>query len=482
MCLLQIVRYIIETICHLLFKFAFINRHLDLGDVSASNTAHFVSALNSDVQGIQVDFDDGHCPTWRNQLLAFQNINLAVQGKLPGAPPSITTCPVLMLRPRAWNMIEHNILIDGKEAIGPLVDFAILMHHNAEALRKANSGPFLYLSKLEGASEAALWNEIFIWTQKEIGLPQGTIKACVLIENIVSSFELEEILYALREHSLGLNCGIWDYCASIIAKFGERKEYLLPDRNKYVNMERQFLDSYMRLVVGTSHARGAPATGGMAALMLQPGSDGSDDDSKAVINKILAAKLREIEIGADGFMVYDTRIVPYINELWKKNGSTPNQIHIKFDLDITTADLLTIPSGGVTSQGLKNNIAVSTLFIYYWLAGIGHFFYSGNVEDSATAEISRMQIWQWIRFAPTLEDDPTQRVTAKLIEKTVASFIAHAHKNLCRSNAERKRLTAARYMIMELFLARNPPEFLTSYLNDSHKFRTLHNKALLSNL
>ncbi|KAJ8720988.1 hypothetical protein PYW08_006453 [Mythimna loreyi] len=459
-----------------------LNRHLDLGDVSASNTAHFVSSLNEDVQGIQVDFDDGHCPTWKNQLQAYQNIKLAVNGKLLGAPVTITTSPVLMLRPRAWNMIEHNILIDGKEAIGPLVDFAILMYHNAKTLYEANSGPYFYLSKLEGASEAQLWNDIFVWAQTELGLPQGTIKACVLIENIISSFELEEILYALREHSLGLNCGIWDYCASIISKFGDREEFLLPDRNKYVNMDRHFLNSYLRLVVSTCHARGAPATGGMAAAMLKPGSDITDKESKTIITKILAAKMKEIEHGVDGFMVYDARVVPLINELWKKSGATPNQICKKFEVNVTPQDLLSIPRDGVTLQGLKHNVAISILFIYYWLAGIGHFFYSGNVEDSATAEISRFQIWQWIRFSPPLEDDPKIRVTAKQVERAASSFVAHAHKNLCRSNAERKRLTAARYMSMELFLSRNPPEFITSYLNDNHKFRTLHNKALLSNL
>ncbi|KAI8440981.1 hypothetical protein MSG28_009262 [Choristoneura fumiferana] len=325
--------------------------------------------------------------------------------------------------------------IDGKEAIGPLVDFAILMYHNAKKLYEANSGPYFYLSKLEGAGEAKLWNNIFIWAQHQLGIPQGTIKACVLIENIISTFEMEEILYALREHSLGLNCGIWDYCASIISKF----EFLLPDRNKYVNMDRHFLSSYMRLVIATCHARAAPATGGMAAATLRPGADAADKESKEVINKILDAKLKEIEAGVDGFMVYDSRVVPHVNE-------------------ITAEDLLTIPSGGVTLQGLRHNVAVSIMFIYHWLAGIGHFFYNGNVEDSATAEISRTQIWQWIRFAPFLEDDPKKQVTAKLVEKAAASFSAHAHKNLCRSNAERKRLTAARYMSIELFLARNPPE------------------------
>ncbi|KAG6454148.1 hypothetical protein O3G_MSEX008516 [Manduca sexta] len=387
-----------------------------------------------------------------------------------------------MLRPRAWNMIEHNILIDGKEAIGPLVDFAILMYHNAKKLYEANSGPYFYLSKLESASEARLWNDIFVWAQRELCLPQGTIKACVLIENILSTFELDEILFALRDHSLGLNCGIWDYCASIVAKFGHRSEYQLPDRNKYVNMDRHFLSSYLKLVVKTCHARGAPATGGMAAAMLKPGTDGTDKESKMKISKILEAKLKEIDCGVDGFMVYDTRVAPHVNELWKKHGAMPNQISRKFDYVITAQDLLSIPTGGVTLQGLKHNVAISILFIYYWLAGIGHFFYSGNVEDSATAEISRYQIWQWIRFAPALEDDPKQRVTSQFVEKTAANFAAHAHKNLCRSSAERKRLTAARYMSLELFLSRNPPEFITTYLNDNHKFRTLHNKALLSNL
>lgn len=263
---------------------------------------------------------------------------------------------------------------------------------------------------------------------------------------------------------------------------GDREEYLLPDRNKYVNIDRHFLSSYMKLVLSTCHARGAPATGGMAASMLKPGSDVTDKESKVIIKKILDDKMKEIEYGFDGFIVYDSRVVPHINELWKKSGATPNQITRQLEVNIAPQDLLSIPRDGVTLSGLKHNVAISILFIYYWLAGIGHFFYSGNVEDSATAEISRCQIWQWIRFSPPLEDDPKLRVTAKLVDKTASNFAAHAHKNLCRSNAERKRLTAARYMSMELFLARNPPEFITSYLNDNHKFRTLHNKAMLSNL
>ncbi|KAJ0172668.1 hypothetical protein K1T71_011807 [Dendrolimus kikuchii] len=428
-----------------------LNRHLDLGDVSASNRAHFVSALNEDVQGVQVDFDDGHCPTWRNQLLAYHNVNLAVNGQLQGAPMTITTCPLLMLRPRAWNMVEHNILLrkSFEKQIFKIYEYELNDNPNATINnRELNSFDEIYY-KIKMCSSKLLPTT----SSNKVDIPS-------------------EVSHS-RPRLPKLELPIFDGC---------NKEFLLPDRNKYVNMEQHFLKSYMKLVVDTCHRRGAPATGGMAAKMLKPATDGTDSQSKEVISSILEAKLKEIDCGVDGFMVYDTRVVPHVNELWKKSGATPNQISRTFDIEITAQDLLKIPSGGVTMQGLKHNVAISILFIYYWLAGIGHFFYSGNIEDSATAEISRYQIWQWIRFSPPLEDEPTQKVTAQLVEQTASNFSAHAHKNLCRSNAERKRLTAARYMSLELFVARNPPEFITSYLNDNHKFRTLHNKALLSNL
>ncbi|XP_064077203.1 malate synthase-like [Macrobrachium nipponense] len=197
-----------------------VDRRLDLGDVSPANTDKFVEALLCPVNGIQTDFDDGHCPTWKGQLRGLHNVYRAVFGLIPGVP-DITKVPVLMLRPRAWNMIEHNMLVDGKEVPGPLFDFGLLMFHCGTHLLKAKSGPFFYMSKLEGANEAKLWNDIFCWSQDKLSIPQGSIKACVLIENILASFEMEEILYELREHSLGLNCGIWDYSASFVNKFGK---------------------------------------------------------------------------------------------------------------------------------------------------------------------------------------------------------------------------------------------------------------------
>lgn len=198
-----------------------INRRLDLGDVSPTSLVHFTSALNADVQGIQVDFDDGHCPTWHNQITGLLNVYKAVHNQLPNVP-TICKAPILMLRPRAWNMLETHVWIDNKQIPGPVFDFALLMYHNAKILFEKECGPFFYLSKMEGSNEARLWNGIFTWAQKKLNLPYGTIKACVLIENILSSFEMNEILYELRDHSLGLNCGIWDYAASVISKFGKK--------------------------------------------------------------------------------------------------------------------------------------------------------------------------------------------------------------------------------------------------------------------
>ncbi|CAG2239170.1 unnamed protein product [Mytilus edulis] len=245
-------------------------RHVDLGDVSPSNTSHFVESLKTTAQGIQTDFDDGHCPTWKNQLLGLYNIYQFVHGNIAGVP-AVDKAPVLMLRPRAWNMIEHNLLI-------------------------------------EGSNEARLWNKIFDYTERKLDLPHGCIKACVLIENILASFEMEEILYELKDHSAGLNCGIWDYSASFINKFGHRKEFVLPDRNKYVSMDRHFLKSYMDLVVKICHSHGAHATGGMAAPILPNGTT-SGTVFQQIVDKVKGGKVKEIQAGVDGFMVYDLRLL-----------------------------------------------------------------------------------------------------------------------------------------------------------------------------
>ncbi|XP_035905818.1 malate synthase-like isoform X2 [Anopheles stephensi] len=452
------------------------NRKLDLGDVSPANTVHFTDCLYANVQGIQVDFDDGHCPTWRNTIQGISNVTRAVQGTLQGAPADVQAYPLLMLRPRAFNMIEHHCIVNGKEVIGPLFDFALLMYHNGRTMANLGIGPFFYLSKIEDPSETTLWNKIFTWTENQLSLPNGTIKACVLIENILAAFRMEDILYAIKEHAIGLNCGIWDYCASIIAKFGWRKEFLLPDRNKYVNMGQPFLRNYMRLLINVCHRRGALATGGMAAKILPRGKEKSNFDDE-IIESVKLTKSVEIDAGVDGFMIYDLRMVDAINELWEGKTHGDNQLNILPNINHVTADsLLQIPKGGVTIDGLNNNIRVALLFIYHWLTGSGVFFLNGSVEDSATAEISRSQLWQWIRMGAVLEDRENAIVTRQLVYQMMDKIISSAYRAWCITPADRKRLLSAKYMLLDVISSRHYIEYITTHLNDSHKFRTLHNK------
>uniref|UniRef100_A0A8C6MH32 malate synthase n=3 Tax=Nothobranchius TaxID=28779 RepID=A0A8C6MH32_NOTFU len=436
-------------------------RHVDIGDMAPCDALRFIKALQSSAQGIQVDFDDGNCPTFRNQITGIYNVIQAVNNQFPGVP-HISQAPVLMLRPRAWNMVEHNVMVEGKEAPGPLFDFGLLMFHCGKMLFQHKSGPFFYLSKVESFIEARLWNRIFVWTQEKLGLPLGSIKATVLIENVFAAFEMEEILYELREHSAGLNCGIWDYSASFVNKFGHREDFLLPDRSKYVNMEKHFLRSYMDLLVQTCHRRGALATGGMAALML-PGRLHTDSYTR-VLASVKRQKMLEISAGVDGFMVYDLNLIKPMQELFQVHTDGDNQLHrLREDVSVTPKDLLSMPLGGVTLYGLKYNIAVGVLFINAWLSGKGHFFFRGQVEDSATAEISRSQVWQWIRHQARLEDDSrvvNRQLVADLTEELTSDLSVR-----CLS-----RLYTAADMFLEIVLKRHYPEFITSYLNQDHTF------------
>ncbi|XP_024858009.1 malate synthase-like isoform X1 [Kryptolebias marmoratus] len=448
-------------------------RHVDIGDMAPCDTQRFIKALQSPAQGIQVDFDDGNCPSFYNQIKGIHNIILAVNNQLPGMP-HISKAPVLMLRPRAWNMVEHNMMVEGKEAPGPLFDFGLLMFHCGKILFEHQSGPFFYLSKVESFMEARLWNEIFVWTQEKLGLPLGSIKATVLIENVLATFEMEEILYELQEHSAGLNCGIWDYSASFVNKLGHREDFLLPDRSKYVNMEKRFLRSYMDLLVQTCHRRCALATGGMAALLLP--SSLNTDSYRRVLASVKRLKMLEINAGVDGFMVYDLNLIKPMQELFQSHTEGENQLHLlRDDVRVTPEDLLSMPSGGVTLYGLKYNIAVGVLFINAWLSGKGHFFYRGQVEDSATAEISRSQVWQWIRHQARLEDD--SRVVNRQLVTDLTEELMTELSPFCHSSGSKQRLHTAADMFLEVVLKRHFPEFITSYLNQDHTFLSYQSPA-----
>ncbi|XP_053317179.1 malate synthase-like [Spea bombifrons] len=441
-------------------------RHVDIGDTAPCKTERFHKALLSSAQGVQVDFDDGNCPTFFNQIKGIFNIYQVVYDKVPGIPP-ISKAPVLMLRPRAWNMVEHNMLVNGREIPGPLFDYGLLMFHTGRRLYESESGPFFYLSKVESLLEARLWNKIFVWTEEKLQLPIGSIKATVLIESVLAAFEMEEILYELKEHSAGLNCGIWDYAASFVNKFGHRLEFLLPDRSKYVNMEKLFLKSYMDLLVQTCHRRGALATGGMAALLLPENKE--SEEYQSIMEAVTRLKLFEIKAGVDGFMVYDIDLVAPMQELFQAQTKGPNQLHVIPDVSISRSDLLAMPAGGVTLYGLKYNIAVGIQFIEAWLKGEGHFFYCGKVEDSATAEISRSQVWQWIRHQVKLEDD-NRTVTRSLVHDLTNEVVLQLEEAVGASEREKRRLHAAAEIFLEIVQKRDFPEFITTYLNLEHMF------------
>ncbi|KAM7440323.1 hypothetical protein ABFA07_010428 [Porites harrisoni] len=442
-------------------------RAVDLGDISPANTELFLKALNSPACGIQTDLDDGHCPSWSNQLKGLYNIYQFVHGKMRGAP-AMTNAPVIMFRPRAWNMLESNVMVGGRVIPGPLFDFGLHMFHNSKLMMKEGNGPFFYLPKLEGSNEVKLWNDIFVWAQQRLSLPLGTIKACVLIESIFCSFELDQILYELRQHSAGLNCGMWDYSASLVSNFGERPDFILPDRKKYVSMDKQYLKSYMDLVIKTCHARGCHATGGMAPVVLPRDNP---QRRQQITENVCRAKLKEIEAGADGFLVFDADLVQPLLDMWRSRVLGKNQLHVsRADLCVSRNDLLKLPQGGFTLQGLQNNIIVGILFIDAWFRGEGVFVLNGAIEDSATAEISRSQIWQAVRHRCTLEGDG-RTVTKELVCQEIKRITAELVRQKAQSSADVERLSTSTRILEELVLKRDFPQFITSYLYEHYKFR-----------
>ncbi|KAF1772739.1 Malate synthase-like [Phytophthora cactorum] len=337
---------------------ALMDRRVDIGDVSPAKRELLLRALNSGAQGVQVDFDDGHCPTWSNTIQSHFNVLQAARGLLEVSGETIVANPALLvIRPRAWNMDEP----------------------------------------LEGYKEAALWRRIFEYTEKKLEIAHGSIRATVLIENIFAAFEMDEILYELRHHSSGLNCGMWDYTASIVVNFRHRPEFLLPDRQQYVSMKSDFLRYYMDLLVFTCKRRHAPATTGMVPFVLAELPSGLSQAE--AIEKTRSGKMMEALAGSDGALVYDLALVKPVAEVFttarertSKAGFSP----VAFDETMITEKLLTLPQGNVTLRSVEMNVRVALLYVLQWLYGQGTVVVNGCVEDSATAEISRAQLWQWV--------------------------------------------------------------------------------------
>jgi malate synthase len=386
-----------------------------------------INAFNSGADSYMTDFEDSNSPSWSNQIQGQINLAKAIrrtltleQGdKLYQLNDRIAT---LQVRPRGWHLDEKHVLVDGQRVHGGIFDFALFMFHNAGEQIARGAGPFFYLPKMESHLEARLWNDVFVMTQNELGLPQGTIKATVLIETILAAFEMDEILYELREHSAGLNAGRWDYIFSCIKKFKVDRNFCLADRAK-VTMTAPFMRAYALLLLKTCHKRGAPAIGGMSALI--PIKNDPEKNAIAMAG-IIADKRRDATDGYDGGWVAHPGLVePAMKEFLAVLGDRPNQFDKqKPEVEVTAADLLNFqPEQPITEAGLRMNINVGIHYLGAWLAGNGCVPIHNLMEDAATAEISRSQVWQWIRSPKGVLDDG-RKVTADLVRGYVPEELA----------------------------------------------------------
>src|SRR5579875_3648793 len=387
-----------------------------------------INALNSGASVFMADFEDALSPTWSNIVQGQLNLWDTVRRKIEfhsedGRIYKLNEkTAVLFVRPRGWHLVEKHVLIDGKPVSGSLFDFGLYFYHNAQALRANGTGAYFYLPKLESHLEARLWSDVFKFAEDRLNVPRGTIRATVLIETILATFEMEEILYELREHITGLNAGRWDYIFSVIKKFRKREGFYLPDRAQ-VTMTVPFMRAYTELLVKTCHKRGAHAMGGMAQYIP---NRRNPEANRIALDKVREDKEREVRDGFDGTWVAHPDLVPIAKEVFDRHfGSKPNQKErMREDVSVTAKDLLNfhIPGGQVTEGGLRNNVSVAIQYMGNWLKGRGAVGIFDLMEDAATAEISRSQLWQWLKWGAKMADGRT--VDRQLFERTVQEELA----------------------------------------------------------
>ncbi len=388
-----------------------------------------INALNSGAKVFMSDFEDSNTPTWENTIQGQINLRDAVDGTISFSQKGKEyalgeNLATLLVRPRGWHLLEKHVTVDGDPVSAGIFDFALFMFHNAKNLLAKGSGPYFYLPKMESHLEARLWNDIIVRTQDAIGVPQGSVRATVLIETILAAFEMEEILYELRDHSAGLNCGRWDYIFSVIKKFRSRPDFVLADR-ALVTMTTHFMNSYSLLAIKTCHKRGAHAIGGMAAQIPIKNDEAANAEALA---KVRADKEREAGNGHDGTWVAHPGLVPIAVEAFDAVMPGPNQLdRLREDVEITAQDLLTfVPEGPITENGLRLNISVGVQYLGAWLNGIGCVPINNLMEDAATAEISRSQVWQWIHSEKGVLDDG-RTVDTELFRALLAEELEKIH-------------------------------------------------------
>src|SRR3984885_14617559 len=391
-----------------------------------------VNALNAPVRTFMADFEDSCSPTWDNLIHGQINLADAVRRRITHTDPNSgktyrlnDRTATLIVRPRGWHLPEKHVQVDGEVVSGALFDFALYLANNHEALARNGTGPYFYLPKLESHLEARLWNDVFIAAQEQLGIARGTIKATVLIETILAAFEMDEILFELREHSAGLNCGRWDYIFSFIKKFRNQPAAVLPDRGA-VTMETPFLKAYVDLLIHTCHRRGAHAIGGMAAQLPRRGDPAANE---AAMAKVHADKLREARAGHDGTWIAHPALAPIATEVFDALMPGPNQLHVKRDeVRVGAADLLRVPEGAITDAGLRHNIRVGVQYIEAWLGGNGCVALYHLMEDAATAEICRAQLWQWLRHGARTSDG--QPVSGERLDRPLSAELDRIHEEV----------------------------------------------------
>ena len=422
-----------------------------------------VNALNSGANVFMADFEDANSPTWANNVEGQLNLKDRWAGKLDFVDPGnrkhyrLADKPaVLIVRPRGWHLVEEHLTVDGEPIAGSLFDFGLYAFHNAKAQIAAGTAPYFYLPKLESADEARLWNDVFLFAQERLGIAAGTIKATVLIETLPAAFQMEEILYVLREHIVGLNAGRWDYIFSFIKKLAKNRHYVLPDRGQVV-MGEAFLGAYASLLVKTCHQRGAFAMGGMAAQIPVKNDPGANE---AAFAKVRADKEREVRDGYDGTWVAHPDLVPVAKEVFDRMMPEKNQLsRVRQHVRVLRDDLLKIHHGTKTEEGFRLNIRVGVQYIEAWLRGRGAVPIYNLMEDAATAEISRAQIWQWIKYEAELEGGIV--VTPKFFERALGEEMKRVSQEIGAGNYAKGRFPEAIALFRELSLAPEFVDFLT---------------------
>ena len=422
-----------------------------------------INALNSGANVFMADFEDSNSPTWTNNVAGQANLYDAVRRSITYESPEgkryeLGSDPAtLLVRPRGWHLVENHVTVGGVPVSGALFDFGLFFYHNAAELLKRGTGPYFYLPKLESHIEARLWNDVFNFAQDELGIARGSIRATVLIETIHAAFEMDEILWELRDHSAGLNCGRWDYIFSFIKTFRTRPDYTLPDRAQ-VTMDRHFLQSYVDLLIKTCHRRGIHAMGGMAAQIPIKNDPAANE---AAVEKVRLDKLREVKAGHDGTWVAHPGLIAIARTVFDAEMAAANQISRgPQDVGVRAQDLLTVPDGTITEGGLRTNIDVGIQYLEAWLGGNGCVPIYNLMEDAATAEISRSQVWQWLAHGATLDDGRT--VTRSLVEEIMASELAKLRERLGTSRFDGGQFGLASQLFTDMMTGDHFEPFMTT--------------------